>query len=439
MQKEEIIPILDDWNLWKKEPETGFPRSTYLKRLDEFTGTNMIVTMIGVRRSGKSFILRQAAKSIAQKASKENTLLINFEDSRLAEQGAGVLNEIFDAYTQNMKPTSIPYVLLDEVHRIKGWERWARTMHELRKAHIIVTGSTSKIIGRELGTLLTGRHLDITVLPLGFREFLSFKRIDAETLLDVARNRLEINAALEEYMRFGGFPEVALTKMKDELLRAYFEDVMEKDVGQRYAIRKIEDLRKLAKFYLTNNSSPHTNNSAAKFLEISAVTVEKFFGYLEEAFLLFCVKRFSFSFKEREKSARKVYAIDVGLSNAMGFRFSERYGQTAENVVAVELRRRSLEQFGMEIYYWHDPSGKEVDFVIKTRESTYELIQVCWDISSPKTKKREISALLKAMDAFKVKSGLIITEDVDAEEEIKGKKIIYKPLWKWLLEPFGGA
>ncbi|MEA3421977.1 MAG: DUF4143 domain-containing protein, partial [Acidobacteriota bacterium] len=148
------------------------------------------------------------------------------------------------------------------------------------------------------------------------------------------------------------------------------------------------------------------------------------------------IKRFSFKVKEQEKSPRKVYAIDTGLANTIGFRFSQNIGRLAENIVFLELaRRRALEKNGLELYYWKDPQHREVDFVVKEGLGVTQVLQVCWELNRPETKIREIKALLKGMEELKLTEGFVITQDLEKEENIAGKEIRYVPLWKWL-SPF---
>jgi hypothetical protein len=220
-------------------------------------------------------------------------------------------------------------------------------------------------------------------------------------------------------------------------LLSYFEDIVNKDLLRRFKIRKQQALKALVKFYLSNISSLTTFTSAAKHLKISSDTVEKFSGYLEQIYLVFFLKRFSFKLKEQEKSLRKVYAIDTGLSNAVGFRFSENTGRLAENIVFLTLQRKQSLNRKLELYYWKDEHHREVDFVIKEDLNVKELIQVCWNIEDVKTKQREIRSLIKAMKQFEKHEAVVITENYEAEEIIKEKRIIFLPLWKWLLEADG--
>lgn len=435
MQKNQILEILNDWNFWKKEPDTGIKRKSYLNKVDDILETNMILSLIGVRRAGKSFIMRQIVQDLLEPGKNPTcTLIINFEDRRFSEITIQLLDKIYETYLEYLNPDDKIFVFLDEIHRVEKWERWVRTMHELRKCKIIITGSTAELLQGELASVLTGRHLDILVYPLSFKEYLDFKNLEIKDALDFIDKKIEINRYLRNYFEYGGFPEVALSENKIEILSAYFEDILNKDIIQRYHIRKISKLRNLAKFYLTNISSQITFNSLIKYLGITVDTIEKFSGYLQSALLIFFIKRFSFSVKAQNKSPRKVYAIDTGLCNAIGFRFTENTGRLIENVVALELRRRAVEDPLLEIYYWKDNQGREVDFVIKSGLKVCELIQVCLDITNPKTKKREIRSLLKAMDIFKIEQGMIITEDLEGEENFQDKKIIYRTFSKWLLK-----
>ncbi|SRR3989338_3428080 len=434
MRKDEIMEILQDWNFWKKELDTGRYRPDYIDKCRNFLKTNVIIAIIGVRRSGKSYIMRQLMNKISENTEKKNILMINFEDRRFAEFYSKILDEIYDAYLEFLKPDKNVFVFLDEIHNVPKWEKWVRTMHELGKAKIIISGSSSKLLSGELSSVLTGRHLDVHVIPLSFKEFLQFKNIEVKDKLDTISKRLEIKRALNEYMEFGGFPEVVLGSEKKQLLLTYFDDILTKDIERRYKLKKSDILRSLAKFYLTNTSGTITFNSLKKSLDTTTNTIEKFSSYLEESNILFFVKRFSFKVKEQEKAARKVYAIDVGLSNAVGFKFISNFGRIMENIVAIELKKAESLNPNMGIFYWQNQQQYEVDFVVKEGLKVKKLIQACWDISGYKTKEREIRALTKAGEELKCKNLIVITEDYEAEETINGKKIKFIPLWKWLLD-----
>jgi len=435
MDKNELIRILEDWNFWKRDLESGFDRPYYLNRLKDFLATSHIIVISGARRSGKSFIMRQLAKSlIREKAEKNNTLIVNLEDPRFTELTTETLQRIYEVYLEFLNPKEKPYVFLDEVQEVENWEKWVRTIHELDKARIVISGSNAKLLSRELSTLLTGRHLDLVVFPLSFREYLTFKEIEIKDKIDIVNKQIQIKRLLKEFLEFGAFPEVVLTQEKKQILLNYFEDILSKDIIRRFKIRKQERLSNLAKFYLSNISSLITFSSLEKSLKISADTIEKFSGYLEDTYILFFLKRFSFKVKEQEKSPRKVYAVDTGLANVIGFRFTQNMGRLAENLVFLELNRKRMFNPNLELYYWKDIHHREVDFLIKENLKVRQLMQVSWEVTKYETKNREIKSLLKAMEELGLKEGLVITEDFEAEEDFNGKKIEYIPLWKWFLE-----
>ena len=435
MEKRNLLEILNDWNFWKKELDTGKERRAYIERCLNFLKPNVVVAIIGVRRAGKSYIMRQMIKKLIKTGiEKKNILMVNFEDKRFVEFYPKLLDEIYETYLEFLKPDEKQFIFLDEIHNTPKWERWVRTMQELGKAKMVVSGSSAKLLSGELATVLTGRHLDVFVFPLSFKEFLHFKNLEIKDELDIVANKIEIKRFFNEYFEFGGFPEVVLSSEKKQLLLTYFDDILTKDIEKRYELRKSEKLRALAKFYLTNISSTITFNSLKRFLDTTTNTIEKYSSYLEEANMIFFVKRFSFKVKEQEKSPRKVYSVDVGLANAVGFRFSENFGKVAENIVAIELKKEEKLNPNVEIYYWKDYAGREVDFVLKEGLTLKQLIQVTYVSTKNEIKKREIKSLLKASKELKCKDLLVITWDYEDEEKIGRKKIKFKPLWKWLLK-----
>jgi len=433
MQKSEIIEILSDWNFWAKEVDTGTTREEYLDTLvNLITKTNQIICIAGIRRSGKSTIIKQIAKQLIGQQNAD-TLIVNFEDERFRQRDLDLLIDIYSTYREKVKPKSTPFIFLDEIQNIPEWERFARGVHERGEAKIIVSGSSSKLLSAELATLLTGRHIMFFVQPLSFKEFLTFNEMSVENEIEILAHRIEIKQLLDEFREYGGFPEVVQSSDKQRILLSYFETLIVKDVIERFNIREREKIRTIAKFYLTNISSPISFNKISGFLNIPLTTVERFSDHLETANVVFFLKKFSFSFKEQEKAQRKIYSADVGMSNAIGFRFSENLGKIMENIVAVELKKRQSFNPQIEIYYWKDYQQREVDFVVKEGLDVVQLIQVCHDVTNLETKEREVRSLVRAMKEFKLTEGLIITDDFEGEEEMKGFKIEYVPMWKWLL------
>jgi len=434
MRKEEILEILADWNFWAKEIDVGIKRESYVKELLKLiTGTNQIICVSGVRRSGKSTLIRQVVKELIKTAQAKNTLIVNFEDERFYERSLAVLRQIYDTYLEKVHPSEKPFIFLDEVQEVESWERFVRGLHERGEARLVVSGSSARLLSEEFATLLTGRHMTFAVYPLSLYEFLKFKGVEVKSEVEALARRVEIKRLLDEYLEFGGFPEVVLSPEKRRILLSYFETVITRDVVERFKIREREKLKTLAKYYLTNISSPVTFNSVSRFLKLPLTTVERFSDYLETANLIFFLKRFSYSLKEQEKSPRKVYSMDVGLSNAVGFKFMRNLGKAMENVVTIRLKAQQSLDPEVEVYYWRDYLGREVDFVVKKGVKVKRLIQVCMDVDEVETKRRELRALLGAMRKLGMPEGTIITGGYEGEEEIRGKKIRYVPLWRWLV------
>lgn len=431
MEKSEILNILTDWNFWRRDVESGITREEPLKKIKTLSETNEIIVIKGIRRSGKSTLLLQLCADLIRSGTrKEDILIVNFEDPRFKGLNLDLLNKIYEIYLTELDPKENHYVILDEVQSVNGWEKFARYLHENKKVHVFITGSSSKLLSSEYSTVLSGRHMDIEVYPLSFKEYLLFVGLETKTPVDISAKRHRIKKAFHDYLALGGFPKVTLVNEKDakiELLSTYFRDIVIKDIVLRHKIKEIEKLEDLAKYYLTNISTLQSFNKIKNILKLNLDTVERFSGYLSDVYLLSFVRKFSYSKNEQILNPRKVYCSDTGLRNSVGFVFSEDFGRLAENIVFNELNRK-----GLEIYYWK--SKYETDFISKRGKKIQEAIQVCWNIGNPETKERELRGLVEACKETNLKKGLIITEDLEKEEVVEGVKIKYIPLWKWLLE-----
>ncbi len=428
MDNEKIIEILSSWNFWKRNHDVGVYRGRYLDQLNRLVGTEQIVAITGVRRSGKSTLMKQfIKKQIDSGRSRTSFLYVNLEEPKFAGLlSLEFLQQIYEAYLEIVKPDNTPYILLDEVHNIPKWERFVRGLHEKKEAHLLISGSTSKLLSKEVGTLLTGRWVELKVYPLDFLEFLQFKGLKIKDKLDLLAQKVKIKQLLREYLKFGGFPLVVLKEEKEEILGRYFDDIIGRDIAERHKIRKLEKLKALARYHLSNFSSPMSYRRIAKFIGLSLDSVERFSTYMKDAYLLFFVPKFSYSLKEQEVNPRKVYGIDAGLMNVVSFRFSDNLGRLYENLVFLSLIQKGKK----EVYYYKNK--RECDFVIKEGQNITRAIQVSYQIKE--NKEREINGLLEAMESLKLKEGLVITKEFEAEEKIKGNPVKFVPLWKWLLK-----
>jgi predicted AAA+ superfamily ATPase len=439
MEEAKIMEILTDWNFWGNLKEKLKPRELYVSRLKEISGGSTATVLLGVRRAGKSSLAHLFIQKMIEQGqiTLADSLVVNLEDPRFpATLQTSDLMQIYEVYLRKLNPSN-PIVLLDEVQNVVGWEKFVRYLIESRKTRVLVTGSSSKLLGREISTVLSGRHVDLEVFPLSFKEFLEFRGLHAETEVEAVKNRIEIMRGLEEYLRWGGFPEVVLSESearKKELLAGYFSDIILKDVVKRFGVREIEKLESLAGLYLSNISTLQSFNRLRETVGLSLDTVERFSRYLQLAGMFFFVKKFEFSVRKQLRSVRKVYVIDPGFFHVKGFKVSENYGKILENIVAIELfRKASLTVPSLEIYYWRDYQGREVDFVVKEGERVKQLIQCCYEVEDKNVKRREITALLKASREVACNNLLIVTWNYEGEEETNGTKVRFVPLWKWLM------
>jgi len=433
MRKDEILRILVDWNYWGNYRDESVERGRYIEKLNHLLKTGEIIVIKGVRRSGKSTLMLQFIRKSG--LDEKNTLVVNFEDPRFRNPNLELLDRIYEVYQEELQPDEGHYVILDEVQEVEGWEKFARFLHEAKKVQVFITGSSSKLLSEEYSTLLAGRHVDMEIFPLCFTEFLEFKGVSIRSRIEMIKFRHRIRKLLDEYLEFGGFPKVVLIeedKGKEELLNNYFRDILIKDVQRRFKVRETVKLEELAKYYLTNISTLQSFNRARKWLDLSLDTVERYSKYFAIARLLFFVPKFSFSLKEQILNPKKVYCMDPGLRNIVSFKFSEDSGRIAENVVFLNLlfRNRNSDR---EIYYWRDKRGREVDFVLKRGLKIERLIQVTYVSGEEEVDVREKKALLKASEELNCEDMQVITRDYEAEEDFKGKKIKFRPLWKWLV------
>lgn len=386
-----------------------------------------ILAITGARRSGKTSLMYLLIKETLKDVPARQVLYVNLDDPTFEDSQ---LPDIFDAYERLMDPRGKRYIFLDEVQRKEGWERWLKRLYDSHEdVKLVVSGSNGSLLMTEYSTLLTGRDLAYELFPLSFKEFLEFRGLRTGSEVTLLRNRNRVLHLLDEYMSHGGFPEVALTDdvdMKVLLLKRYFRTIITRDIIARFDVREKGKLEKLAVYLVTNMGNDISAKSIGKVLELTTTTVQNHMDHFEDAYLFFYVNHFSYSLKHQYTHERKVYCLDTGLRNAISFRFSEDVGRLLENVVYLELRKRG------EVYYWSQ-RGAEVDFVLKEDLEVSDLIQVCYDMSEPSTRKREVSSLRKAMDEFGLGHGTIVTPNEEGTEEVDEGEIRIVPMWKWLL------
>lgn len=401
------------------------------------------IAIAGPRRSGKTFLCFALIKALQESnIPKEAIAYINFEDPRIYPADATISGDILAAYWElypEMR-SQRKYLFLDEVQVVNRWELLVRRLYDTKEFSIIFTGSSSKLLGKEIATEMRGRALTFELLPLSFREALSFRGIPIHHRLPYSQERFSVQQILSEYLEYGGFPEIVLEEDKDlriRILREYLQTMFLRDIFDRFRLRNRALMQDLIRFLATNIAQPFSVNSLYRFMKLSQPltkrTLLEYSRYLEEAYLFAFVRKYSPTLKEQFRSLRKCYIIDHGLRLVYGFRFSDDRGKTLENAVFLELRHRKAKNPLLEIFYWKDPQGHEVDFVVTEGAKIQALIQVSADITHPKTREREIRALVAASRNLQCENLTVITLDVESQETVENRKIFFQPFWKWAL------
>jgi len=432
--------MLDDairkWNPWWAEgrvsPNMLGANRDKLKNVIGSLSTGLIKALIGPRRAGKTTLLYQTIEHLIEKGvPSKNIVFLNFDDNN-------IFNSDLDALITQCKKInpSFTHLFLDEVQEKKDWDRWIRTLYDTRQfSQIFVTGSSTSLLEKEVSDVLAGRHVSFRVLPFSFKEFLSYSG-----WTDMSQEKLEhqkdlLLHYLQRYIKFGGYPEALSMDEGNRVtyLNDLFGDMIARDVAARH--KADHNIAKRIAYYMVSNSSRTlTHRSISNACGVAQETVSKYLAYLEEAGMVHPLRMFSFKLKEQMREINKYYVIDTGLANAVSFKFSDDTGRMFENLVFLELLGRYQDRAEFELFYYTEKDGKEVDFIIKEKERVTGLVQACWDMTDEKTRKREVSAALRAMEDLDVPSSLIITENHEGVETLEGKTITYLPVWKWMLQ-----
>ena len=415
MLKERLKEIITEQA--EQPPKSNLIGRTLFTSIEAATKDPFITIITGIRRCGKSTLLGQLRK-------KHPGHYVNFDDDRFANFKVEDFQAMNEALIELYGEKDTFY--FDEIQNIPEWERFARRLHDSNKK-VFITGSNATMLSRELGTHLTGRHLQIRLYPFSFKEFLSFKGISHQGKEKYeAAGRAKLKSAFKEYLLEGGFPEYLLTKNKD-YLKTLYENIIYRDILIRYNLSNEKIMKELVHFIAGNISKEISFNSLKRVLGLgSSTTVKEYFGYLENSFLVYLIPKFEYSLKKQIYSNKKVYLIDNGLAVMLGYRVSNDKGRLLENMVFIDLKRR-----GSDIYYHR--GKRECDFLCAENLKVNQAIQVCYELND-ETKERELQGILEAMKEYKLKTGLILTFDQEEELTIENKKITVKPVWKWLLE-----
>ncbi len=396
MLKEEINKIIIDQKKNIEAQETGIIRED----LKETTITpNFVLIISGVRRCGKSVFLNQL------KNKQEKCAYFNFEDTRLNNFNVDDFSKLEEQLTEIYNNPKTYF--FDEIQNIKKWEIFIRQLQD-KKKQIIITGSNASLLSKELGTRLTGRHLNKELFPFSFKEFKTLKK---ETI--------------EKYLIAGGFPEY-LKQENDQILQELLNNIIYRDIIVRHNIKDTKTIKDLTTYLLSNIGKEYSYNSLKKLFGVGSInTIINYISYLEDSYILFSINQFDYSYKKQIKQPKKIYAIDNGLITTNSVSLSKDLGRLLENLVFINLRKKYKN-----IYYYKKETN-ECDFIIKEKEKITTAIQVCYKLT-PENKEREINGLLKALEFFKIDTGTIITYNQEEKIKINTKTIEVVPIEKFI-------
>jgi predicted AAA+ superfamily ATPase len=398
--RETLREVITSQRGFLNKMDQGTPRERKIDIEDSFA-----VIITGIRRCGKSTFLNQLMKK------QKKSYYLNLEDPRLEDFELQDFNRANEISKELYGDRGIYF--FDEIQNVERWEKFIRYLID-KKERIIITGSNASLLSRELGTKLTGRHLQVEMFPFSFREFLDMRKETPSV------------KSFEKYLYIGGFPE-HVKKQNPLILHELLSDVVMKDIAVRFGIKNTNMMNKIAIHLISNTGKEFSFNSIKKMFEIKSVqSVIDYVSYFEDAYLIFTVPRFSYSYRQQIVNPKKVYSVDNGLSHNNSISFSKDKGRMLENVVFLGLRRKFRD-----IYYFQ--KKHECDFVVKEKDKITHAIQVCLDFNE-ENKNREIRGILDALKEFKLDEGLIITYNQTDEFLVDGKRIRIMPAWKWLLD-----
>ncbi len=409
----------------------------YKRDLNLPTKTNEIVSVIGARRAGKTWILFSTIKQLLkEKTEAERIVYLNFEDERLSNFQPEDFDLILQAY-QELYPTidlRKAYFFFDEVQNAPLWEKFIRRLHDSISRKIYITGSNSKLLSREIATSLRGRTIVFEVFPLSFNEFLTFNQISPD--LYHSSTKAKMNVLFLDFLKLGSFPAVALEKNPDikiKILQEYFNVMIYQDLIQRYNIKNTP----LIDYFMKQLTASHAkefsvhkiyNGARSLGLKTRITPLYEYLNYAEVIYLNGILNKFSYSLRARAQAGKKIYCVDNGLFNALTFQSEIPWGKLLEAAVFWHFKRT-----GKEIYYFKDKAGVECDFILSPNGKPQQAIQVCWDLRDEETKKREVRGLLSCCRFLGLKKSLIITHEEEYELEEKGVQISVLPAVKFLL------
>ena len=403
----------------RKERDELMSRPYLTRRSNQDTdlllNSSLIKLITGPRRVGKS---TQALLMLRDK----NFAYLNFDNYSLLDAWDAnlvmrMLDDVYPGYE---------YILLDEVQNLDGWDLWVSELYRLGK-NLVITGSNARMLSSEMATVLTGKYLQLEMLPFSLEEFFDWNKLDLHCLNPEDKTNSLVLA--DDYLRNGGYPEVVASR---QLTRSYldtlFDSIVWKDVAKRHNVRNVTDLNNLAMYLVSNFCNPVSANDLTTELGFSSVnTTRKYMDYLHEPYLFYYLSRYNNKLKLMKKAPRKVYVVDNGFVTSKAFSLSDNLGRLLENQVFIELVRRGYD-VERTMFYYRSRNDKEVDFVLRKEAHIERLVQVCYDMSNPKTEKREVDSIVECAGELKCSNLVIVTDNDKRTIEKDGYKIDVVPI-----------
>ncbi len=386
--------------------------------------------LIGVRRCGKTSLMQSTITQLRKKSKPENAVYINLEDDRLYPLQLKDLNDFIESYYE-LYPKNRNHKVhffIDEIQLVDGWEKFVRRILDTENCNLVISGSSAKLLSKEIHTSIRGRSISQEVYPLNFEEYLQFTNVDYKT--KSTKNISFIKHALQDYLFKGGFPELVSFDESEsrKFLQEYKDLIIFRDLVERYNIREIAPLRYLINYLYKNRSTLMSinrlyNDFKSQGIAISKTTLYDYIAYLQDCYAIQLVPMFSKSIKEQNRNPQKIYAIDNGFGLTTSI--TKEYGKNFENTVFLHLKQK----YNTDVFYYK--GNQEVDFYLPDKKL---LVNVSYDISNTQTYDREIKGLQEAMTELKLNEAFLITDNVKNKIILKKLTIHIIPLWEWLLD-----
>ncbi|MEI7578761.1 MAG: ATP-binding protein [bacterium] len=439
--------LINKWNPHFQDVEKGewvgtIPREHYLTAIFETMNIRHVTVLSGVRRSGKSTIIKQLIQKLIEKGNNpQNLLFLQLEDvliSPMLDRGWQLLEDIYKYYLEKYNPKGRVYLFLDEIQGISDFNKWINSYYE-RKYDIkfVISGSRQSLLESESATILTGRTVKFDIYPFSFSEYLQIKGVFPQKTEGISKT-LDLNFDqssqilhhLGNYLIEGGFPEIVLEqnqRNKELIANSYYNDILVRDIIKPNSIRNALDIENLGLQVLSDFTKTHTYRSLGKPQRIVAETVKQYLNYFYQSYLFFESSYFSHKVKETHdiQKPKKLFVIDNGVRNFNILNLRKDWGQCVENIVYLELKKNHRA-----VYYWK--GNNEIDFVVvdPRQEKNIQLFNVNY---TDDASEREILGLLEGMEKFQVNEAMLLTKNLHKSETIGNKVIHFIPLWVWLI------